>query len=85
MHLFIFLYSADQFLKASQINEVICAKLLTVETDPNGEFTRIITSVMLYGFCGNVNPHSSYISSTQDGLPRCTKRYPCNFFEEISV
>ena len=85
MHLLIFLHSADQFLEASQIDEVICAKLPTIETGPNGELTRIVTSVILYGPCGDINSHSPCMSSARDGLPKCTKRYPCNFFEETSI
>ena len=34
MHLLIFLHSADQFLEASQIDEVICAELPILKTDP---------------------------------------------------
>ena len=50
MHLLIFLHSADQFLEASQIDEVICAELSTAETDPNGELTRIVTSWSLWRY-----------------------------------
>ena len=85
MHLLIFLHSADQFLEASQIDEVICAELPTAETDPNGELTRIVTSVMLHGPCGDVNFYSLCMNSAQDGPPKCTKRYPRNFLEETSV
>ena len=85
MHLLIFLHLADQFLEASQINEVIYTKLPTVETDPNGELTRIVTLVMLHSPCGDVNSYSPFMSSTQDSYPKCTKRYPCNFFEETLV
>ena len=85
MHLLIFLHSADQFLEASQIDEVICAELPTAETDPNGELTRIVTSVMLHGPCGDVNPHSPCMSSARDDPPKCTKRYPRNFLEETSI
>lgn len=85
MHLLIFLNLADEFLETFHIDEVICAKLPTIEVDPNGELTRIVTSVMLHGLCGKINPYSPYISNTQDGSPRCTKHYPCNFFEETSI
>ena len=85
MHLLIFLHSADQFLEASQIDEVICAKLSTVETDPTGGLTRSVTSVMLHGSCGNINLHSPCMSGARDGPPKCTKRYPRNFFKETSI
>ena len=85
IHLLIFLHLADQFLEASQINKVICTKLLTAETDPHGELTRILTSVILHGSCGDVNPWSLCMSSARDGPLKCTKRYPRNFFEETSI
>ena len=67
------------------MDEVICAELPTAETDPNGELTRIVTSVMLHGLCENVNPHSTCMSNARDGPPKCTKRYPRNFLEETSI
>lgn len=85
MHLLVFLHSTNQFLEASQIDKVICAELPTLETNPIGELRRIVTSVMLYGPCGNINPHSPCMSNARDGPPKCTKRYFCNFFEETSI
>ena len=85
MHLLIFLHLADQFLEVFQIDEVICVELPTTETDPNGELTRIVTSVMLYGLSGDVNPHLPYMSSVRDGPAKCTKCYLCNFLEETSI
>lgn len=63
MHLLIFLHLADQFLEAFQIDDIICAKLLTVKSDPTGELTRIVTSVILHGPCGDINPHSPCMSN----------------------
>lgn len=63
IHLLIFLHSADQFFKAFQIDEVIYAKLPTAKKDLNGKFIRIVTSVILHGPCGDINPHLFYISS----------------------
>ena len=85
MYLLIFLNSADAFFEASHIDEVICAELPTVESDPTGELTRIVTSVMLHGPCGEINSHSPCMSNARDGPPRCTKNYPCNFLEETSI
>lgn len=82
MHYFIFLHSTNQFLKTSQIDEVISAKLLIIEIDPNVELTRIVISVILHGPDANINPHSLYMSSAQDSSLKCTKHYLCNFFEE---
>ena len=85
MHLLIFLHSADQFLKAFQIDKVICAELLTTKTDFNGELTKIVTSVMLHSPCGDINPHSPYISNVRNSPPKFTKHYSCNFLEETSI
>ena len=63
MHHLIFLYSADQFFEASQMGEVICTELPTVETDPNRKLTRIVTSVMLHGPYADINPHLLCMSS----------------------
>ena len=85
MHLLIFLHLTDQLIEASQIDEVICAKLPTAETDPNGELIRIVISVMLYGPYGDVNFHLLCMSNAQNGSSKCIKRYLCNFFEETLV
>lgn len=85
MHLLIFLHSADHFLETSQINEVICAELPSIETDPTGELTGIMTSVMLPGPCEDINIHSPCLSGARDGPPKYTKRYPRNFLEETSI
>lgn len=85
IELLMFLHLPDQFLEASQIDEVICADLPTAETDPNGELIKIVTSVMNYGHCENVNLHSPCMSNAGDGLSKCIKHYPRNFFEETSI
>lgn len=82
MHYFIFLHSTNQFLKTSQIDEVISAKLLIIEIDPNVELTRIVTSVILHSSDANINLHSFYMSSAQDSSLKCIKHYLRNFFEE---
>ena len=85
MHLLIFLYLADQFLEASQINEVIYAKLPNAETDPNGELTRIVTLAILHSPCRDNNFHSSCMNNARDDCSKCTKCYSCNFLEETSI
>lgn len=85
MHLLIFLHPDGQFLEASHIDEVICAELPTPETDPSGEITRIVTTVMLHGPCGDINPHSPCMSNARDGSPKCTTRYPREFLEETTI
>lgn len=85
MHLLVFLYLTDQFLEISQIDEVICAKLLTLETNPTGKLIKIITSIMFYCPCRNINLYSPCISNAQDDLPKYIKCYPCNFLEETSI
>ena len=85
MHLLIFLSSDDEFWEASHIDEVICAKFPTIETNLTGKFTRIVTSIMLHGPFGEINPYSPCISNAWDGSSRCIKHCPCNFFEETSI
>lgn len=85
MNLLIFLNLADKFLEASYINEVICAKLPAYETDPIGELTKIVTSVILHGPCGKINPNSPCMSNARDGLPKCTKHYPRSFLKETFI
>lgn len=85
IHLLIFLYPDNQFLKASHIDKVICAEILISETDPSGNFTRIVTSIMLYGPCENINPHFLYMSNAKDIPLKCTKYYYCEFFKETTI
>ena len=85
MYLLIFLHSTDQFLKAFQIDEVICIELLTTGINYNRELTRIVTLVILYGSCRNINSHSPYISNSRDGPPKYTKYYLRNYLEETSI
>lgn len=85
MYLLNFSNSANEFLKVSHIVEVICAELLIIETDPTGKLIKILTSVILHGPYGKINPNSLYMSNAQDDLPRCTKQYPHNFFKETSI
>lgn len=66
MHLLIFLNLADEFLKAFHIDELICAKLLIIKTDLTGEFIKIITSVILYGLYGVMNPNLPCMNNAQD-------------------
>lgn len=40
---------------------------------------------MLHDPGGNIHPHLSYMSSAQNSLPKCIKRYSCNIFEETSI
>ena len=56
-----------------------------METDPTGDLTRVVTSIMLYGPYGNINLHSLCMSGARDGPPKCIKRYPRNFLKETSI
>lgn len=85
MYLLIFINSADKFLKAFHIDKIICAKLLIVEIDLTDEFTRIVTSVMLYGPYGEINSHSPCMSNTQNDPLKCIKHYLCNFFKKTFI
>lgn len=59
-----FLHLVNQYFKVSQINKIIYAKFLTVETDFNREFIRIVTSIMFYTFSRNINLYLSCMTST---------------------
>lgn len=64
IYFLIFLYSANQFFKISQIDEIIYAKLFKEEIDSLREYTRIITLVLLYSFYKHINLHLLCISNT---------------------
>lgn len=49
------------------------------------ENSQIVTLVMLHGPCGDINPYSPCMSNARDGPPKCTKRYPHEFFEETTI
>lgn len=85
IHLLIFLYLDNQFFKVFHNDEVIYAKIPTLETNLSGEFIRIVTSVMLYGLCGDINFHFLYISNARYYPSKCTKRYPHEFFEKTTI
>lgn len=63
MHLLIFLNSADKFLEASHINEIIYVKPFIIETDQISELTKIMTLVILHGPCREINPNSACINN----------------------
>lgn len=48
-----------------------------------GEFTRIVTFIMLYNLYENINFHSFYISNTRDSLLKYTKYYSQNFLKKL--
>lgn len=85
IYLLILLNPADKFLKTFYINEVIYAKLPTVETNFIDEFTKIKILVILHGLYGEINLYLFYINNIQNGPPRCTKYYLYNFFKETSI
>lgn len=63
MYFLIFLYSANQFFKISQIDKIIYATLFKVEIDLIKEYIRIITLVLLHSFYKHINLHLLYISN----------------------
>lgn len=85
IYLLIFFNSPDEFLKTSYIDEVIYIKLLIIETDLIGGFTKIMTLVMFYGLYRKINPNPPYINNTQDGFSKYIKHYLYSFFEETSI
>lgn len=85
IHLLIFLNSIDEFLKVFHIDEVIYTKLFIIENNVIIELTKIITSVILHGLYGDINPNSLYISNAQDDFPKYIKHYSRNFLEKTSI
>lgn len=85
MHFFIILHWINKFLEAFYIDKVIFAKLLIIETEPIGKLTRIVTSIMLFGYCKKINFYSLYMNNTRNIASKCKKHYLCNFFEISSV
>lgn len=72
-------------MKVFYIDEIIYAKIPTIEIDPTSEFTRIVTLVILHGLYGKINPNSPCMTNTWDGPLRCIKYYPCNFLDKTSI
>lgn len=85
IYLFIFFNSANKFLEAFDINEIIYSKLLLIKTNLTGELIRIVNLVIFYGLYKKINLISSYKSNTQDSFLRCIKYYLYNFFEETFI
>ncbi len=85
MHHLIFVNLTDEFLEASYIDKVICAKLPTIKANPTYELVRIVISVMLHDLFKKINFNSHCMNNAQDGSSRYTKYYPCNFFEKTSI
>lgn len=61
---------------------MIYAKHPIVKFNPMEKLIRIVCLIMLYGLYGDINLDLLYISNAWDGLPKFTKYYPQDFFEE---
>lgn len=85
IHFFIFLNLANEFLKVSYINKVICTKLPIKKSNLTSELIEIITWVMLYDLYREINLYSSFISNAWDCLLKCAKYYLYNFLEKTSI
>ena len=83
MHLLLFLHPEDRFLDAARVDEIVSAEFPDPESDPTGELTGIVRSVMTHGPCGVHNPKAPCMSQAIGGGPAtCSKRYPRAFTDE---
>ena len=84
MHLLLFLHPDDEFLTVERINEVICAELPSLDTQP--ELYNVVTTTMLHGPCGMDNPQAPCMVSKYPGaIPYCSKRFPRAFQVETTI
>lgn len=63
MHSLIVLNSADEYLEAFHIDEVICTKRSIIEMDLSVELIKIVTSVIFDGPFRKINPNSPCMSN----------------------
>ncbi|CEG72551.1 hypothetical protein RMATCC62417_08094 [Rhizopus microsporus] len=77
MHLLLFLGPADNFTDAEKINQIICAEIPDKTKD--SELFEIVTSCMLHGPCGEINPGSPCMVQSAQGLMVSSKRFPKPF------
>ena len=59
MHLLLFLHPDDQFLTVERINEVICAELPSLDTQP--ELYDVVTTTMLHDTPSNNRKCENYV------------------------
>lgn len=64
MYFFIFLNSANKFLKGFYIDKIIYTKLLTNKTNPTIEFAKIITLIILHNSYEKISLYLSYMNNT---------------------
>ena len=68
----------DKISITEEIDDVVSAKILDLDTDP--KLCEIIKRCMMHGPCGSLNPNSPCIV---DG--KCSKKYPKRFNQQASL
>ena len=74
LHLLLFLDRAQSINTVEQINEVISAEIPSKAQDP--ELYEIVTTSMVHGPCGDLDPTSPCMVADNNGVLRCSKRFP---------
>lgn len=80
MHLLLFLDPGDNFIDTEKINQIICAEIPDKTSDP--DLFEIVTSCMLYGPYGDLNPRNPCMIEDGRGRMICSKRFPKEFQDE---
>ncbi|CEG68157.1 hypothetical protein RMATCC62417_04471 [Rhizopus microsporus] len=80
MHHLLFLDPEDNFIDTEKINQIICAEIPDKTSDP--DLFEIVTSCVLYGPCGDLNPRNPFMIGDGRGGMICSKRFPKEFQDE---
>ena len=83
LHLLLFLDSSMRIDTVEQIDEVISAEIPSKAADP--DLHEIVTRNMVHGPCGTDYPNSPCMVADNNGVLKCSKRFPKAFTEETIV
>ncbi|CEI96687.1 hypothetical protein RMCBS344292_10844 [Rhizopus microsporus] len=83
MHLLLFLDLEGNLADAEKTDQIICAEILDKTKD--NELFKLVTSCMLHGSCGEINPGSPCMIEDGRGGMICSKRFPKKFQDETSL
>lgn len=68
---------------AEDIDNVVWARIPGQEEHP--KLYEIVTSHMVHGPCGSLNPNSPCMEGVKPGSLKCNKKYPMDFIEETRM
>ena len=83
LHLLLFLDSSMPINTVEQIDEVISAEIPSKAAD--SDLYDIVTTNMVHGPCGTDYPNSPCMVADNNGVLKCSKRFPKAFSEETVV